>query len=132
MNQLIIKLPKNLLYKSARYLVRIRGYQEQVITYTNNKAVFELPTGNYMVEIENDEEVAVKRVMLTVGQYKVMNIQPAVRNTITYSLFATLSAISIILQILVLKHASLPLILLPLLPLLAIRRHKVNRFRIDL
>lgn len=131
-NKLIIKLPKNILYKSARYLVRIRGYKEQIVTYTNNKAVFELPTGNYMVEIENEEEIAVKRIMLTIGQRKVMCILPAVRNTITYSLVAMLAATSVILQVVVLKHASIPLLLLPLLPLLAIRRRKVNRFKIDM
>lgn len=131
-NKLIVKLPKNILYKSARYLVRIRGYKEQMVTYANNKAVFELPTGNYMVEVENEEEIAVKRIMLTVGQRKVMCILPAIRNTIIYTLVVALGATSITVQAAVLKQFSVPLLLLPLLPLLAIRRRKVNRFKIGM
>lgn len=76
-NKLVVRLPKNIFYRSEKYLVRIKGYGEKVVSYTQNRVEFDLPMGIYMVEIENDYNITVRKVVLTIGQRKVVKVVPA-------------------------------------------------------
>lgn len=76
-NKLVVRLPKNIFYRSEKYLVRIKGYGEKVVSYTQNRVEFDLPMGIYMVEIENDYNITVRKVVLTIGQRKVVKVAPA-------------------------------------------------------
>jgi hypothetical protein len=121
-NKLIIRTKKNIFMKSKRYLIKVNGTCGGEINYENNKIEYELPIGNYEIEIENGLKSHKHKLNFTIGQIKTLIINPSVTYELFLGLLLGIAFTAVIIQIFLIDKISLPLMFIPFLPLLLIRK----------
>jgi len=125
-NKIIVRTGKNIFFKSKTYNVKINGADTRQINFENTKAEYKLPTGKYMLEIGNHNSYMTQEVILSTEQTKIFTINPSITYGLGFGFLIGIAIVSIILQFLILEKISIPLMGIPLIPLLLMRKRNFS------
>ena len=123
-SKLIVRTTKNVFFKSKTYEIKISGTDDRQINFENIKTEYDLPIGKYTVTIGNQESFSVKEIILATGQHKTIMINPSVTYELGFGLLFGLAIVSIVVQYFVLGKFSIPLMFIPFIPFLLMRKRQ--------
>ena len=123
-SKLIIRTTKNIFFKSKTYEIKVSGADDRQINFDNIKIEYDLPIGKYTVTVGNQESFSVKEIILATGQYKTIMINPSVTYELGFGLLLGLAIVSIVVQYFILGKFSIPLMFIPFIPFLFMRRNQ--------
>ena len=123
-SRLTVRTTKNVFFKSKNYKIKVSGMDDRYVNFEYNKTEYDLPIGKYTVQIGNDESFSVKEIVLATGQHKIMTINPSVTYELGFGLLLGLAVISILVQYFILGKFSIPLMLIPLIPFIFLRKRQ--------
>jgi hypothetical protein len=110
------------LFKSKPYEIRINGNIIGQIDNEKNTLSEQLPTGNYSLEVGENEFFVKKDIVLTNGQLQTVTINPSLTFPFFRGFLIGIAIVTIIIQFLILDKTSIPLMFIPLIPLLVFRK----------
>jgi hypothetical protein len=110
------------LFKSKSYEIRINGNIIGQIDNEKNTLSEQLPTGNYSLEVGENEFFVRKEIVLTNGQLQTVTINPSLPYSFFRGFLIGIAIVTIIIQFLILDQISIPLMFIPLIPLLVFRK----------
>ncbi len=120
--RLTIRTTKNRFFRGKHYQIKINGQSDRRISAENNKTEYDLPVGKYTVQIGNDESFSTKELILATGQHKTIVVNPSVTYELGIGFLLGLALTSVVIQYLILGKLSIPLMLIPCIPFLFIRK----------
>ncbi len=117
-NRIIVRTSKNLFFKTKKYTVKIDGTDIRQLDFENNKIEYILPIGKYKLDISNDNSFKTENVFLSTGEIKIFTIKPSIIRKLGLSFFIGLAIVSVFVQLMILEKISIPLMIIPFIPLL--------------
>ena len=123
-SKLIVRTTKNVFFKSKTYEIKVSGADDRQINFENIKTEYDLPIGKYTVKIGNQESFSVKEIILSTGQHKTITINPSVSYELSFGLLLGLALMSIVVQYFILGKFSIPLMFIPFIPFLVMRKRQ--------
>lgn len=108
--------------KSKRYSIKVNGVDCGEINYEHNKIEYDLPIGIYEVEIDNGLKSHTEKLNFTAGQIKMLKVNPSVTYELFLGILLGIAFMSVAIQIFMIDKVSLPLLFIPFIPLLLIRK----------
>jgi hypothetical protein len=130
-SKIIIRTSKNKLFKSRTYQIKLNDSEIRELNHEKNKTEFILPVGKYTVKIGNDDSFKNKDIILSTGQTKILTINPSITYGLGFGFLLGMALVSIIIQFIILEKISIPLMLIPFIPLIFMRKkHFADSFEI--
>jgi hypothetical protein len=126
-HKLIVRVPLNPIYNQRKYQVSVSGQTPVELNYRNDKAEFELPQGRYQVEISAENDVQTQELTLGAGQQKTILVHPRPSYSVILAFLLGLAAATILIQYPIQGKTSLLLALIPLAPLLFLRKRQFTK-----
>jgi hypothetical protein len=77
LNKLIVRVQQNQFSKTKTYWIKINGTPVGEINKSIPKSEFQLPLGNYLVEISSGDRVVTKKFLFTSNQFRILSIVPS-------------------------------------------------------
>ena len=121
-NRIIVRTGKNVLFKSKKYNIKVNGADTRVINSENTQEEYILPIGKYTLEIGNENSSKTTELILSTGQTKTFTIHPSVTYPLGIGFLVGIAVVSIFVQFLILDKISIPLMLVPFIPLMLTRK----------
>lgn len=121
-SKLIIRTKKNRFFKSKKYRVKVDNLEVREINYENTKAAFDVLPGKHLVEVQNGTTSQQVELSLVENEQKTVQINPTVTYELFFGFLLGMALVTIVIMILIYEEINLPLMLVPLLPLLLVRR----------
>ena len=112
------------LFKSKSYQIRINGNSIGHITNEQNTLSEQLPMGKYSIEVGENDFFIKKDIVLAVGQMQTITINPSLPYTILRNFFIGIAIVLTVIHFIILDKLSIPLMLIPLIPLWIFRKKK--------
>lgn len=117
------------LAKTKKYKIKINGDLIGEIDYQNYKLSQLLPTGKYSIEVGEEEYFVKKEIILHTGQMQTLTISPSLTVPFIRGFLIGIVIVTIITQFVILDKISIPLILIPIVPILLFKkRHYAESF----
>lgn len=119
--------------KKNNYLVKLIGCKDYEINYLNNRKEYNLLPGKYQIKIGNEASFQIKDIELKNGETKKLTINPSITYNLGKGMMIGFAVTALIVQFLILKKISIPLMMIPFIPLFLVRKkHFADSFTISI
>ena len=114
------------LSKSKKYQIKLNGNSLGEIDFQNHSLLQSFPTGKYSIEVGENDYFIRKEIVLNAGQMLTITINPSLTFPFVRSFLIGIAIVSIFFQFIMLDKVSIPLMLIPLIPILVFRKHNYS------
>jgi hypothetical protein len=132
-SKIIIRMSKSsgIYNKSNKYEVIINNEAKAELDYVNNRQIFTAESGRNIIEIKNENTTIVKEVNIKNGQDLTFTINASVTYKLGLGIMIGIAITGLIIQLIIAKKVILPLIFIPFIPLLFVKKENFpNSFEI--
>ena len=119
--------------KSNSYKLFLNGKPCKEINYVNNREVLAVETGLNVVEIKNENTTIRKELNLRSGQQLTITINASVTYKLGLGILIGIALVGVIIQLIIAKKVILPLIFVPFISLLFVKKENYpNSFELTI
>jgi hypothetical protein len=132
-NKIIVRMSKSsgIYNKNNKYEVIINNEAKAELDYVNNRQIFTAESGRNIIEIKNENTTIVKEVNIKNGQDLTFTINASVTYKLGLGIMIGIAITGLIIQLIIAKKVILPLIFIPFIPLLFVKKENFpNSFEI--
>ena len=132
-SKIIVRMSKSsgIYNKSNKYEVIINNEAKAELDYVNNRQIFTAESGRNIIEIKNENTTIVKEVNIKNGQDLIFTINASVTYKLGLGIMIGIAITGLIIQLIIAKKVILPLIFIPFIPLLFVKKENFpNSFEI--
>lgn len=132
-NKIIVRMSKSsgIYNKNNKQEVIINNEAKAELDYVNNRQIFTAESGRNIIEIKNENTTIVKEVNIKNGQDLTFTINASVTYKLGLGLMIGIAITGLIIQLIIAKKVILPLIFIPFIPLLFVKKENFpNSFEI--
>ena len=132
-NKIIVRMSKSsgIYNKNNKYEVIINNAAKSELDYVNNRQIFTAESGRNIIEIKNKNTTIVKEVNIKNGQDLTFTINASVTYKLGLGIMIGIAITGLIIQLIIAKKVILPLIFIPFIPLLFVKKENFpNSFEI--
>jgi|LakMenEpi03Aug12_release.lakeMendotaPanAssembly.Ray.scaffolds.fasta_scaffold917241_1 hypothetical protein len=132
-NKIIVRMSKSsgIYNKNNKYEVIINNAAKAELDYVNNRQIFTAESGRNIIEIKNENTTIVKEVNIKNGQDLTFTINASVTYKLGLGIMIGIAITGLIIQLIIAKKVILPLIFIPFIPLLFVKKENFpNSFEI--
>jgi hypothetical protein len=132
-NKIIVRMSKSsgIYNKNNKYEVIINNAAKAELDYVNNRQIFTAESGRNIIEIKNKNTTIVKEVNIKNGQDLTFTINASVTYKLGLGIMIGIAITGLIIQLIIAKKVILPLIFIPFIPLLFVKKENFpNSFEI--
>jgi hypothetical protein len=117
--------------KSNNYKILLNNEVKTKLNYVDNREVFNVKSGKNIVEIKNKNTTIIKEVNIKNGQDVTLTINASVTYKLGLGIMVGIAIAGLIIQIIVANKVILPLVFIPFIPLLLVKKENFpNSFEI--
>lgn len=132
-SKIIVRMSKStgIYNKSNKYEILLNNESKAELDYVNNKQIFTAESGRNIIEIKNENTTIVKEINMKNGQDVTFTINASVTYKLGLGLMVGIAITGLIIQLIIAKKVMLPLIFIPFIPLLFVKKENFpNSFEI--
>ena len=133
-SKIIVRMSKSsgIYNKSNKYEVIINNESKAELDYVNNRQIFTAESGRNIIEIKNENTTIVKEVNIKNGQDLTFTINASVTYKLGLGIMIGIAITGLIIQLIIAKKVILPLIFIPFITLLFVKKENFpNSFEIS-
>ena len=131
-SKIIVRMSKSsgIYNKSNKYEVIINNEAKAELDYVNNRQIFTAESGRNIIEIKNENTTIVKEVNIKNGQDLTFTINASVTYKLGLGIMIGIAITGLIIQLIIAKKVILPLIFIPFITLLFVKKENFpNSFK---
>jgi hypothetical protein len=123
-SKIIIRMSKStgIYNKSNKYEILLNNESKAELDYVNNKRIFTAESGRNIIEIKNENTTIVKEINMKNGQDVTFTINASVTYKLGLGFMVGIAITGLIIQLIIAKKVMLPLIFIPFIPLLFVKK----------
>lgn len=132
-SKIIVRMSKStgVYNKSNKYEIFLNNESKAELDYVNNKQIFTAESGRNIIEIKNENTTIVKEINIKNGQDVTFTINASVTYKLGLGIMVGIAITGLIIQLIIAKKVMLPLIFIPFIPLLFVKKENFpNSFEI--
>lgn len=132
-SKIIVRMSKStgVYNKSNKYEIFLNNESKAELDYVNNKQIFTAESGRNIIEIKNENTTIVKEINIKNGQDVTFTINASVTYKLGLGIMVGIAFTGLIIQLIIAKKVMLPLIFIPFIPLLFVKKENFpNSFEI--
>lgn len=132
-SKIIVRMSKStgVYNKSNKYEIFLNNESKAELDYVNNEQIFTAESGRNIIEIKNENTTIVKEINIKNGQDVTFTINASVTYKLGLGIMVGIAFTGLIIQLIIAKKVMLPLIFIPFIPLLFVKKENFpNSFEI--
>jgi hypothetical protein len=132
-SKIIVRMSKStgVYNKRNKYEILLNNDSKAELDYVNSKQIFRAESGRNIIKIKNENTTIVKEINMKKGQDVTFTINASVTYKLSLAIMVGIAITGLIIQLVIAKKVILPLIFIPLIPLLFVKKENFpNSFEI--
>lgn len=132
-SKIIVRMSKStgIYNKSNKYEILINNESKADLDYVNNRQIFIAESGKNIIQIKNENTTIVKEINIKYAQDITITINASVTYKLGLGIIIGIAITGLIVQLIIAKKVILPLIFIPFISLLFIKKENFpNSFEI--
>jgi hypothetical protein len=134
-SKIIVRMSKStgIYNKSNKYEILINNESKAELDYVNNRQIFIAESGKNIIQIKNENTTIVKEINIKYAQDITVTINASVTYKLGLGIIIGIAITGLIIQLIIAKKVILPLIFIPFLSLLFVKKENFpNSFEITI
>lgn len=125
--KIIVRISKSgkIYNKGLKYFITSDGDKVSEINNLNDKIEYLVPSGHHVISVSNEKIVHKQELNLKDEEVKIITINPSVSSQLFLGIMIGIATAGSLISIIILKKIS-PILLIPLIPLLFIKKRNFN------
>ena len=134
-SKIIVRMSKSTGFynKSNKYEILFNNKSKAELDFVNNRQIFIAESGKNIIQIKNENTTIVKKINLKYAQDITITINASVTYRLGLGIIIGIAITGLIVQLIIAKKVILPLIFIPFIPLLFVKKENFpNSFEITI
>jgi hypothetical protein len=134
-SKIIVRMSKStgIYNKSNKYEILFNNKSKAELDFVNNRQIFIAESGKNIIQIKNENTTIVKEINLKYAQDITITINASVTYRLGLGIIIGIAITGLIVQLIIAKKVILPLIFIPFIPLLFVKKENFpNSFEITI
>jgi hypothetical protein len=134
-SKIVVRMSKStgIYNKSNKYEILLNNESKAELNHSNKRQIFNAEIGKNIIQIKNENTTIVKEINVKYAQNIIITINASVTYKLGLGIIIGIAITGLIIQLIIAKKVILPLVFIPFIPLLFIKKENFpNSFEVTI